>query len=190
MEIIVMQNAMKRIKLSCGLVIGTILFASVSGCGTHANASTPEEKQMVKLIEDEAALYKTSGKDICMNIAKRMHIYADNGLYSDAGFQQTYQSYLDIGVKEGCMKNGQASPVAQQAPVSPHVKVGGFLCDNPMQVIGEAQLRGRSPMVFRGCMQVGADVAVNVMSKDSNTGSIQVGNSGGTAWVDPQDLVQ
>jgi hypothetical protein len=57
--------------------------------------------------------------------------------------------------------------------------------------MGERQLRDRGvSMTFRGCEQVGAEVAVNILARDPQAGAIKVGNSGGVAWVDEQDLVQ
>jgi len=75
------------------------------------------------------------------------------------------------------------------APVVPHIKAGGYICDNSGEVMGERQLRDRGVQVtFQGCQQVGADIQVNILGRDPQVGAIKVGNAGGVAWVDEQDL--
>jgi len=75
-------------------------------------------------------------------------------------------------------------------PATPHVKAGGYLCDRSYEVMGERQLRNaNSSIAFQGCQQIGADIDVNVLGEDNNTGAVKVGNSGGVAWVDSADLV-
>jgi hypothetical protein len=85
-----------------------------------------------------------------------------------------------------------ATQATSPAPSVPHIKAGGYICDQSFEVMGEAQLRDKdTPIAFQGCQQVGADVEVNVLGRDPHyNGVIHVGNSGGVAWVDQRDLVQ
>lgn len=87
-------------------------------------------------------------------------------------------------------QNARTAAIAPSVPVVPHIKAGGYICDNSGEVMGERQLRDRSvEIVFRGCQQVGADVEVNILGRDLQAGTIKVGNTGGVAWVDEHDLV-
>jgi hypothetical protein len=87
----------------------------------------------------------------------------------------------------------QQTQEVQQAQVTPHIKAGGFICDKPLEALNEYMARQHGvQFVLPGCTQVGADTEVNVLATDTmtRTGALQVGNSGGTAWADPHDVVQ
>jgi hypothetical protein len=132
------------------------------------------------------------------NTTMRIHPVSSEG-------NDNYKVDIDLSGEDGWTKHFMCvGPVAQAkfsqdfhaakaqraAQVTPHVKAGGFLCDNSGEVMGEAQLRGKTTIAFRGCQQIGADVEVNVLDKDPRFGAVQVGNAGGVAWVDERDLVQ
>lgn len=184
---------MARTSWFAASLVSSLALMTLAGCGKTPETRSPAQQKMVDLITEEAKLYKSSGKDICMKIAKRLNIYVDNDLYEDSGFEQTYQTFLDIGVQQGCTGNGQTTQAAATpapARVATHIKAGGYVCDSAFQVMGERQLRGNAPVAFRGCAQIGADTEVNMLGRDSNYDAIEVGNTGGVAWVDSQDLVQ
>lgn len=85
----------------------------------------------------------------------------------------------------------ESSAVAEAEKVEqPYVKAGGFLCKQSFQVMGNRPLRNHPFASFQGCERVGARMYVNVLREDPQFRAVLVGNSGGTAWVDPEDLAR
>jgi hypothetical protein len=93
-------------------------------------------------------------------------------------------------VSSGCSQSSTQA-VASPAPAIPHIRAGGYICNKSYFVMGERQLRdkGIQQVTFQGCQQVGANIEVNVLGRDQQYGAVKIGNSGGVAWVDEQDLV-
>lgn len=89
------------------------------------------------------------------------------------------------------LKNDAQQSTDRAQAESPHVKAGGYLCNQSWAVQGNRALRNHPwAPPFRGCERVGARIDVSILREDPNFGAVLVGNSGGTAWVDRQDLAQ
>lgn len=66
------------------------------------------------------------------------------------------------------------------------LEAGGWICDSHYAASGNARLISVGSMIgFKGCIQVGADVHVNVLNRTFFNGFdvVQVGNIGGVGWV-------
>lgn len=71
----------------------------------------------------------------------------------------------------------------------PHVRAGGYLCNQPINVAANRAFRNQ-PITYGKCEQIGEKIYVNIIGENQNLDAVWVENGHGKAWVDRQDLVQ
>jgi hypothetical protein len=172
---------------------GVVALAPLTG-RTYFGTSSLDKTDRVLTLHDEV---NGDGSQDLISGTMRLHLASSEGA-------DRYKLDLTVAGEKGPTRWLCLGPIAQKeyaqkvhahqanspAPVVPHIKAGGYICNNSGEVMGERQLRDRGvEITFQGCRQVGADIEVNILGGDAQAGTIKVGNTGGVAWVDEHDLV-